>query len=63
MNTQPDSKQLTNSRFGKYGWSMIIYTMLLYYFWAGLCVDGLNIYPDAFAARYGMDSNVLLGQR
>ncbi len=61
MNSRPDSKQLTNSRFGKYGWSMIIYTMLLYYFWAGLCVDGLNIYPDAFAARYGMDSNVLLG--
>ena len=27
---------------------MIIYTMLLYYFWSGLCVDGLNLYPNVF---------------
>ena len=32
-----DSKQLTNNRFGKWGWSMIIYTLLLYYIYAGLC--------------------------
>lgn len=56
-----DNKQLTNSKFGKWGWSMIIYTMLLYYFWAGLSVDGLNVYTTAFANTYGMDSNVLLG--
>ena len=56
-----DNKQLTNSRFGKWGWSMIIYTMLLYYFWSGLCVDGLNLYPNVFAATHGWDSNMLLG--
>ena len=56
-----DNKQLTNNKFGKWGWSMIIYTMLLYYFWAGMCVDGLNVYTTAFAGTYGMDSNVLLG--
>jgi len=56
-----DNKQLTNSKFGKWGWSMIIYTFLLYYFYAGLVVDGLNVYTTAFAGTYGMDSNTLLG--
>ena len=56
-----DSKQLTNNRFGKWGWSMIIYTLLLYYIYAGLCVDSMNLYPDVFAGMYGMDRNLLLG--
>ena len=51
MNNQIDPKRLTDSRFGGKGWSIIIYTALLYYFWAGLCVDALNVYPDAFAAK------------
>lgn len=55
-----NDKQLTNSKFGKWGWSMIIYTMLLYYVWAGLCVDGMNVYTNAFSKVYGMDSNLLL---
>lgn len=53
--------ELTNSRFGKWGWSMIIYTFLLYYFSTGLVTDGMNLYPDAFQALYGMDRNTLLG--
>lgn len=56
-----NKNQLTNSKFGKWGWSMIFYSFLLYYFWAGLAVDGLNIYPGAFAATYGLDYNKLLG--
>jgi len=55
------NKELTNSKFGKWGWSMIIYTALLYYFWSGIGSDGLNLYPDAFAKLHGWDSNQLLG--
>ena len=51
------NKELTNSRFGKWGWSMILYTALLYYFWSGIGSDGLNLYPSAFAAMHGWDSN------
>ncbi len=47
------NKELTNSRFGKWGWSMILYTALLYYFWSGIGSDGLNLYPSAFAAMHG----------
>ncbi|MCC8141637.1 MAG: MFS transporter [Lachnospiraceae bacterium] len=60
MNNENRKNQMTNSRFGKAGWSMIIETLLLYYFWAGTSTDGMNIYPDAFAAAYGMDANRLL---
>lgn len=56
-----DNKQLTNSKFGKWGWSMILYTLLLYYFYAALVVDSMNLYPDIFHAMYGMDRNTLLG--
>lgn len=40
---------------------MILYTALLYYFWSGIGSDGLNLYPDSFAALHGWDSNLLLG--
>lgn len=56
-----DNKQLTNNRFGKWGWSMILYTFLLYYFSTGLVTDGMNLYPDVFQTMYNMDRNTLLG--
>ena len=52
---------LTNSNFGKWGWSMVIYAFMLTYFWAGLAVDGLNVYTSAFAQTYGLDPNIILG--
>lgn len=58
--TEVNSKLLTNSKFGRKGWSMILATFFFYYFWAGTSTDGLNIYPGAFAAAYGMDFNQLL---
>lgn len=56
-----NDKQLTNNKFGKWGWSMVIYTLLLYYIWAGLSTDALNLYPNAFGGMYGMDPTTLLG--
>jgi len=56
-----ENKQLTNSKFGKWGWSMIIYTAVLYYVWAGIGTDGLNLYPGFFSAVHGWDYNLLLG--
>jgi OFA family oxalate/formate antiporter-like MFS transporter len=52
---------LTDSRFGKWGWSMVIYAFIMYYFWAGIATDALNVYPGAFAAKIGCDPNLLLG--
>lgn len=55
-----NKKELVNSNFGGWGWSMIIATFLFYYFWAGVGTDGLNLYPNAFASAYGWDPHVLL---
>ena len=55
------NNELTNSRFGKWGWSMIIYTMLLYYFMAAIAADAMNLYPTFFSMQIGCDPNLLLG--
>jgi sugar phosphate permease len=54
------NNSLTNSRFGKWGWSMIVYSFLLYFFYSGLTTDGLNLLPDAFASTKGWNGNMLL---
>jgi len=51
----------TKSNFGAWGWSMIIYCALIYYFAAAMSTDGLNIYPEAFAAFRGWDANTISG--
>lgn len=54
------SNSLTDSRFGKWGWSMVVYSFILFFFYGGLTTDGMNLLPDMFAATYGWDSNTLL---
>jgi len=59
-NNKKLSQNLTDSRFGKWGWSMIIYSMIMYFFFAALSTDGQNLFPSAFAGVYGFDANALL---
>lgn len=54
-----NKKQLTNSKFGK-GWSIIAFSFLLYFFWIGTTIDGLNVYPSTFADMNGWDFTTLL---
>lgn len=54
------SGSLTDSRFGGWGWSMIVYAMIMYFLFAALSTDGQNLFPAAFAGVYGYDPNVLL---
>lgn len=42
METKKLSKSLTDNRFGGWGWSMIFYTMILYFFYAAITTDGMN---------------------
>ncbi|MCI6020045.1 MAG: MFS transporter [Clostridiales bacterium] len=60
MKNKKLSTSMTDSRFGGWGWSMIFYTMILYFFYAALTTDGMNLIPGAFAQAKGWDSNVLL---
>lgn len=54
------STSLTDNRFGGWGWSMIFYTMILYFFYAAITTDGMNLIPTAFAEVHGWDATVLL---
>lgn len=54
------STSLTDNRFGGWGWSMIFYTMILYFFYAAITTDGMNLIPNAFAQLHGWDANMLL---
>lgn len=60
MKNQKLSTSLTDSRFGGWGWSMIFYCMILYFFYAALTTDGQNLFPTAFASLRGWDETVLL---
>ncbi|MBP1625786.1 MAG: major facilitator superfamily 1 [Holophagaceae bacterium] len=46
--------------FGSYGWGMIIFSMLMYFAYAGWVADGINIFTPAFASRNGWDQAKLL---
>lgn len=54
------STSLTDNRFGKWGWSIIIYVMILNFFYAALTTDGQNLFPTFFAEVNGWNSNTLL---
>ncbi len=46
--------------FGKKGWTLICFEVVLLFFMTGLTVDGLNIIVPQMAAFHGWDINVLL---
>lgn len=50
----------TKSNFGKWGWSMIIYSFICYYITCGLCTDGLNLYTEIFPALRGWSAPQIL---
>ena len=60
-NNRKLSTSLTDSKFSGMGWSMIIYSLLVYFFFALIGTDGQNLFPNAFAGVYGHNPAVLLG--
>lgn len=50
----------TKSNFGAKGWLMILVAGLMFYFYAGMCTDGLNTLVSNFAELNQLDEAVLL---
>lgn len=50
----------TKSNFGRWGWTMIVYAGLMYFFGSGFRSDGLNVIVGNFAAAHALDGNQLL---
>ena len=42
----------SSMNFGSWGWGMILYSMLLYFCYAGWTADGLNIFTNAFPREH-----------
>lgn len=58
--TRKLSTSMTDNRFGGWGWSMIFYTMILYFFTAAITTDVMNLIPSAFAQANGWNATTLL---
>lgn len=52
-------KTKVSNNFGKWGWSMIIYSAISYYISATLSTDGLNFYPAQFEVLYGWNAGLI----
>lgn len=50
----------TKSNFGAKGWLMILVAGLMFYFYAGMCTDGLNTIVTSFANAHQVDEAALL---
>lgn len=50
----------TKSNFGAKGWLMILVAGLMFYFYAGMCTDGLNTIVSNFANAHGVDEGAIL---
>ena len=50
----------TKSNFGAKGWLMIFVAGLMFYFYAGMCTDGLNTIVGSFSELHGVDEGALL---
>lgn len=50
----------TKSNFGAKGWLMILVAGLMFYFYAGMCTDGLNTIVETFAETHGVDAAAIL---
>lgn len=45
----------TNLKFGKAGWGIIFYCMIMFFLLIGFSIDGLNIVAPAFAKEHGYE--------
>ena len=55
-----ESKARTKSNFGSKGWLMIFVAGLMFYFYSGMCTDGLNTIVTNFANAHGVNEAALL---
>ena len=55
-----ESKASTKSNFGSKGWLMIFVAGLMFYFYSGMCTDGLNTIVTNFANAHGVNEAALL---
>lgn len=56
-----ENQKNTSSNFGSKGWLMIVIAGIFFYFYSGMCTDGLNTIVSSFAQTHNVDEAALLG--
>ena len=55
-----DGNKSSVVNFGAHGWVTILYCLLMFWFYVGMCNDGSNITAPAVAAKLGVENGVIL---
>ncbi len=60
VNQLPDGNKNSIFRFGGWGWFTIIYCLLMFFLYVGMCNDGANISAPNVAAALGVENGVIM---
>lgn len=60
VNHLPDGNKNSIFNFGLWGWVTILYCLLMFFLYVGMCNDGANITAPAMAGVLGVENGVIL---
>ncbi len=60
VNNLPDGNKNSIFRFGAWGWLTILYCLLMFFLYVGMCNDGSNISAPNVAAALGVETGVIM---
>lgn len=60
VNSLPDGNKNSVVNFGLWGWVTIIYCLLMFFLYVGMCNDGSNISAPNVAANLGVENGIIL---
>lgn len=60
VNQLPDGNKNSIFRFGGWGWFTILYCLLMFFLYVGMCNDGANISAPNVAAALGVENGVIM---
>ncbi|MCI8538044.1 MAG: OFA family MFS transporter [Oscillospiraceae bacterium] len=60
VNSLPDGNKNSIFNFGMWGWVTILYCLLMFFLYVGMCNDGSNITAPAIAGVLGVENGVIM---
>ena len=60
VNQLPDGNKNSIFRFGAWGWVTILYCLLMFFLYVGMCNDGANISAPQVAQALGVENGVIM---
>ena len=60
VNQLPDGNKNSIFNFGLWGWITILYCLLMFFLYVGMCNDGANITAPAIAGALGVENGIIM---